>query len=122
MAERRAGRFARARVDASRALTLAPSAPLVHLELALLCLATKDATHAVTNARRAVDLDAAAPRAWAVLAEALVATGPVDEAIVAVERAHAMAPGDAHVTALRDRITKSAEQHRSSWIDKLLKR
>jgi Tfp pilus assembly protein PilF len=90
--------------------------------LALLCLGTKDATHAATHARQAVDLDAAAPRAWAVLAEALVATGPPDEAMVAVERAHAMAPTDAHVTALRDRIMKSAEQQRSSWIDKLLRR
>jgi tetratricopeptide (TPR) repeat protein len=121
MAERRLGRLARAALDATSALAVAPTAPLVHVEMALVLLATKDSAAAVTHARRAVDLDASAPRAWAVLAEALATSGNRDEAVVAVGRAHAMAPADAHMRSLRDRITRP-EQARPRWIDKLLKR
>jgi tetratricopeptide (TPR) repeat protein len=120
MAERRLGRHARARIDALRALALAPSAPAAHLEMAVLMLATKDPAGAVSHAKRATELDPAAARAHAVLAEALYETGAQDEAIVAIERAHALAPDDAHIASARARI--SAEKRRPSWVERLFKR
>jgi cytochrome c-type biogenesis protein CcmH/NrfG len=75
----------------------------------------------LSHARRAVELDGSSVRAWAVLAEALAATGARDEALAATGKAHTIAPADPHIHALRDRIAKP-EHPRSSWIDKLLKR
>jgi tetratricopeptide (TPR) repeat protein len=121
VAERRLGRHTRARVDTLRALALAPSAPLAHLEMAVLLLATKDAREAVTHARRAVALDPSAARAHAVLAESLFEAGDRDEALASAEHAHAMAPDEEAITALRDRIA-SDEKKPSSWIDRLLGR
>jgi tetratricopeptide (TPR) repeat protein len=70
IAERRIGRLGRARVDTMRALALAPSAPLAHLEMALLLLASRDAREAVTHAKRAAALDPSSARVREVLAEA----------------------------------------------------
>jgi tetratricopeptide (TPR) repeat protein len=70
IAERRTRRLGRARVDTMRALAIAPSAPLAHLEMALLLLASKDAREAVTHARRAIELDPSSARAREVLVEA----------------------------------------------------
>jgi Flp pilus assembly protein TadD len=70
IAERRLGRLARARVDTMRALAIAPSAPLAHLEMALLLLASNDAREAVTHAQRAATLDPTSTRVREVLAEA----------------------------------------------------
>lgn len=70
IAERRLGRLARARVDTMRALAIAPSAPLAHLEMAMLLLASNDAREAVTHAERAAALDPSSARVREVLAEA----------------------------------------------------
>jgi Flp pilus assembly protein TadD len=71
IAERRLGRLSRARVDTMRALALAEAAPLAHLEMAMLLLASKDPREAVAHARRATELDPSSPRAHEVLAETL---------------------------------------------------
>ncbi len=63
IAERRLGRLERAKGDALRALALAESAPLVHLELATIALAEKDLTTASAHAQRAHDLDPSQARA-----------------------------------------------------------
>ncbi len=62
IAERRLGRIERAKADAMRALALAESAPLVHLELATLYRAT-DRDTAAAHAKRAAELDPSSTRA-----------------------------------------------------------
>ena len=73
VAERRLGRHDRGRACASRALEAAPSAPLVHIELAVIDLATGDPKGAAEHAKRALDLDPSLSRAREVLAQALAA-------------------------------------------------
>jgi len=69
IAERRLGRLGRARVDTMRALAIAPSAPIAHLEMALVHLAAKEPREALTHARRAVALDPTSGRAKELLEE-----------------------------------------------------
>jgi tetratricopeptide (TPR) repeat protein len=63
IAERRLGRLERAKNDALLALALVESAPLVHLELATIFLASNDPTTAMAHVKRALDLDPSSTRA-----------------------------------------------------------
>ena len=122
IAERRLGRLERARVDALAALATAPSAPLAHLEMATLLLATHEAAGAASHARRAMELDPAAARAHVLLAEALLETGDREEAAAELERARALSPNDTRAETVRQRLEAAEPKKRSSWIDRLLKR
>jgi tetratricopeptide (TPR) repeat protein len=92
IAERRLGRFERAKEDAVRARGLAEGAPIVHLELAMIELGRKMPGEAAEHARKAIELEPALPRAREILTQALAA------------EAHAH------------------EAQRASWIDRLLRR
>jgi len=63
IAERRRGRLDRAKLDATRALAISESAPLVHLELATIALAAGDPAGAIAHASRALELDPTQTRA-----------------------------------------------------------
>ncbi len=90
--------------------------------MATLLLATKAPAGAATHARRAIELDPTAGRGHALLAEALLETGDRAGAAAELERASALAPEDARVGVLRERLDAGEPKKRSSWIARLLEK
>ncbi|HSQ63203.1 MAG TPA: tetratricopeptide repeat protein [Polyangiaceae bacterium] len=120
VAERRLGHLERAKQAAFGALALAPASAVSHLEMASVLLAAGDSA-AATHARRAGELDPSSSRAFAVLAEALIAAGNREGARAAIDRALQISPADARAIALRERLAHAGHKG-ASWIDRLLGR
>lgn len=113
-----AKRYAEAQGAYDRALALSPDSAFLHRELAAVQREEGRLDAALTNARRAVDLDPSDARAFVTLGEIHAARNEFVEALGAFERAESIEPSEttrARIKDVRDRasLARLPDEYRS---------
>jgi tetratricopeptide (TPR) repeat protein len=113
-----AKRYAEAQQAYERALAVSPESAFLRRELAAVQRETGRLDAALTNARRAVDLDPSDARAFVTLGEIHAARTEFVEALGAFERAESIEPNEATRSKIRDvreraRLARLPDEYRS---------
>ena len=103
--------LAEAKEILSRAVTMDPDHHLSALHYGAVLVATGDRPAGLRWMRRATSADHKAVDGWRLLGETLLADGQIEEAIVSLKRAAALAPHNAAIAALLERARGGGTGH-----------
>ena len=97
-----AGRDAEARAAYERVIAASPESGFLHIELAEVELRLGDTDAALDQLGRAAELDSNVVAPWVLMSEIYLARGDLDRAEQALQRAHAIEPGEDTARGLAD--------------------
>ena len=97
-----AGRDAEARAAYERVIAASPESGFLHIELAEVELRLGDTDAALEQLGRAAELDSNVVAPWVLMSEIYLARGDLDRAEQALQRAHAIEPGEDTARGLAD--------------------
>ena len=97
-----AGRDAEARAAYERVIAASPESGFLHIELAEVELRLGDTDAALEQLGRAAELDSNVVAPWVLMSEIYLARGDLDRAEQALQRAHAIEPGEDTALGLAD--------------------